>query len=150
MHMEPVYVHVISNSQGHTISATTTGKMVKILWGGCSAGHYYITELFSFLLIHGYTQSNTDSFLLYDHGTTGTILIAVKLDDFLIVASHRSLIGKFFITLSMKYAVKRLGRPTLLLGWTFNYLNDGIKIIIQPLLFIATISNSGTATIIGF
>lgn len=67
MYTEPIYVQSLPNSEGNNISGRMTDKLIKNVWGGVSAGHYYTAALFSFLLGHVYTQSGTDGFLLSKH-----------------------------------------------------------------------------------
>lgn len=60
MRSEPIYVHALPDGQGNTASGHKTGKLLKHLWDGRSAGQYYISVPFSFLLRHGYTQTDTE------------------------------------------------------------------------------------------
>lgn len=53
------------------------------------------------------------------------------------------MITEFHATLSAKYAVKRLGRPTEFLGWIVSYSANGRMSVIQPVLFYTTLCNAG-------
>lgn len=66
----------------------------------------------------------------------------VTIDYFLIVASTAPLIQQFYEILTVKYTVKRLGRPVAFLGWSFTHVPDGIILASHPALVQATITNA--------
>lgn len=48
-------------------------------------------------------------------------IIAITINDFLVCASSTKLIDELYHTLSKKYSVKRLGKPTKYLNWKIKY-----------------------------
>ena len=56
------------------------------------------------------------------------LTIAISMDDFLTVATNTCLIDALYHTLSQKYTVKRIGRPTSYLNWKIQYDKGGIHI----------------------
>lgn len=83
------------------------------------------------------------------NGSEGSILMEITIDDFLIVASQLRLIHHFYNVLRIKYAVKRLGRQTVFLGWTVTYPHDRSIILSQQSLVLTKISNGRTADMNG-
>ena len=60
-----------------------------------------------------------------------TILVGMSMEDFLPVATHRTLIDDLYNVVKAKYTVKRLGRPDKYLNWTIQYSKAGIHLA-QP------------------
>lgn len=63
-------------------------------------------------------KSDKDSCILHRKNGEGTTLIAVTVDEFLVLGSEKKMIEKFYTAQSKKYTVKLLGNPNDFLGWT--------------------------------
>lgn len=111
MNNSPIYVRALPNIQGTHITMDKCDKLLKNLWGGRYAGHYYITAMLALLHCKGYCQSDADRFILSKHESSDRTLISVTVDDFLVVASNASVIDSFHTALTANFSVKRLGRP---------------------------------------
>lgn len=139
---KPIYVKGTPYSNGQYPHAKRIGLLKRNLWGGKSAGHYYINGLFAYMRSANFSASTVDTCLLYRNDSKGRILVAVTVDDFLVIATAQSLIDDFYDFLTRKYTVKRLGRPTLFLGWTIHTHDNGDVTISQPALVRTTIANA--------
>ena len=98
------------------------------MYGTPAAAHIYTTELHAHLKKHGYTQMRSDLSLFTGKAGKHMLIVAISMDDFLPCATDKKLIDELYNTLSMKYKVKRMGRPTSYHNWKIQYDHKGIHI----------------------
>lgn len=108
------------------------GILKKNLYGSKPAGNIYLTALHSHMLLDNYKQSTADPCIYFKHIATGTIIVSITIDDFLVTAPTTVDIQNFHTHLASKYKVKHLGKPTSFLGWSIEYDSNGDIHIYQP------------------
>lgn len=107
----PIYVREIPRSTRRFNHGKAVGRHIINLWGGKSAGHDYNEALFRHLRTHKYQYTDPDPCLFHDINLADPTLIAVTVDDLLVVAPTMDKIDAFYEILSKKYKLKLLGRP---------------------------------------
>lgn len=120
-----VYVREPKRSNGSCRHGNCVGILRGNLYGGKSAGNFFLTGLFGRLFKWGYQQSDVDPCLFFRHTDEGLICFSVSKDDFLAVTDDPMLIDTLYNQLSSVYTVKRLGAPTKYLGWEVRHIYDG-------------------------
>lgn len=131
MHRKAIYVRQLADSRGRFAHGKTMGRSLKNLWGGKTAGHNHVQYLFEFLRWRRDTTANVGTCLLSHTKGRHCILYAIKVDNFLVLASVQVLIESLYDTLTRKYFVIRLGRRTEFLGWSVSYKPKGETFLSQ-------------------
>lgn len=80
---------------------------------------------------------------MYHKTETAITMVAITVDDFLVLINTKTSVDTFYKTLAQKYSVKSLGRPSNFLVCTLSYGNVVSIRFTQPELCLATISNAG-------
>lgn len=138
----PVFVRDMPNSNGAHVHGDSLGQFRKNLWGGKSSGHDYIMALITFLQKHGFKPTDGDPCLLATTGKIGPTLVAVTVDELLVIAPAEGDIDGFNKILTSKYQVKRLGKRQEFLGWSVTYESDDGIMISHPTLAQTTLANA--------
>lgn len=111
------------------------GVLMRNIYGTPSGGYYYLKGAEACLKAQGFNQSNDDPCLFAKfEGPDAFTILALTIDDFLIVATHKERIDDLFQALNAKYKehVKRLDPPSQYLGWRIEHKADGAIKISQP------------------
>lgn len=72
---------------------------------------------------------------------SGTVVVAVTVDDFLATASTMEAMNEFYKIMTSKYNIKRLGTPKRYLGWHFHHGPAGSIAISKRLLIDETLQD---------
>lgn len=102
MHHRPIYVRRLRTTPGENTQCSQTGVLKRNLWGGKSAGHDYIQALFKFLKTHDYKPAVTDPCLFVRKAARDTTIVAITVDDLLVIANRPQLLDDFYTMLASK------------------------------------------------
>ena len=127
-HEKKVFVWQPPRFDGTYKHKATHGQLKGNVYGTPAAAHIYSTELHAHLKKHGYSQMRSDTSLFTRKVGKTVIIVAISMDDFLCIATNQTLIKALYRTLSQKYTVKRMGRPTAYLNWKIQHDDRGIHI----------------------
>lgn len=102
------------------------GRLHKALYGLKQAPRQWYEALRTHLISQGFTVSAADPCLfIKGAGTPTFVALAAYVDDFTVVAITDALLDDFFIKLDARFSAKDLGRPSLLIGHTLTWMDDG-------------------------
>lgn len=79
---------------------------------------------------------------MYHRTETAISMVAITVDDFLILRNTQTAVDKFYKTLTQKYSLKHSRLPINFPGWTVSYGDDGAISLPQPSLCMPKISNA--------
>ena len=132
---KPVYIRQHPRFDGSFKHDGKGRLLIKNPYGGPSGDYYYLTGAEEWLASIGFRQRFEDPCLfMRTTGPSSLIIIALTIDDFLIMATRTALIDWLYKSLNVKYhkKVKRLGRPTHYLGWKITFEAPGSAHLSQP------------------
>lgn len=112
MYEKAMFVPELPRNNGTNAHGRTTGRLVKNLRGGKSADPYYIEALLKLLKKHVFYQSDIDRCLVSRFTSQGIKIIAITVDEFLVVARKLEFTEQFSRLPKTKYNIEQLGRPT--------------------------------------
>lgn len=118
---KPVYIREMAREDGFYKHGNTVGVLMLNLYGNPSGIYYYVDGLPAFLpKIHA-KLNEADVCLVRIEFKSGSVIMAVAVDDFPATASTMEAMDELYSVLKEKYKAKRLGRPKQYLGWNFHY-----------------------------
>ncbi len=114
-----LYLKPIRSFDG-TRSQHQTALLQRNLYGTPQAPATYMRGLHKYLKEHGYTRPRSDRSVYYKRSAVGSIVMAVTIDDFLVIATNDGLYDTLVSNLKKKYVLKDLGIAKQLLGWSIT------------------------------
>lgn len=143
---KPVYIRQPRRFDGTlTHPDRPIGRLKLNLYGSKPACNIYHQGLDKHLQAHGYYPTEADPCLYTKTTSSGCVLIAVTIDDFLVTAPAQSDIDQFATVLRIKYTVKDLRTPTRYLGWSITRKGTGPIHISQPSLITKILTSNNMA-----
>lgn len=108
-----------------------------------SGTFFYMEGLLKFLREHNAKMNEAEACWVTLTVSTGTIIMAIAVDDFLATASSPKAMDKFHNIMSTRYKIKRLGRPRRYLGCHFHYKLNGTIALSQLVHIDKTLNDAG-------
>ena len=127
-HNRKVFVWQPKRFDGSYKHTASHGQLKGNVYGTPAAANIYSTKLHAHLKRHGYLQMRSDTSLFTKKEGKHRIIVGISMDDFLPIATKKSLIDELYTILQKKYTVKRMGRPTSYLNWKIRHTKMGIHI----------------------
>lgn len=116
-----VYVKEMRRSDGAYRHGNTNGILSGNMYGGRSAGNYFIKGLIAWIKSKRYSPTDFDPCLYYKSIGDQFVIFSVYIDDFLVVSTKTGMIDNLFNEPQEKYSIKRIGSLNKYLGWSVHH-----------------------------
>ena len=116
-------VHRTTLETRRHLQTSVQRRTIKHIYGTPPASRIYFDGLVAYLQKHKYEHADADPSILLRHSSQVTIIIAVGMDDFLLIATNKTLIDEIFKELHRKYKIKGLGFPHQYLSHTADAMD---------------------------
>ncbi|KAK0588253.1 hypothetical protein LWI29_036741 [Acer saccharum] len=110
----------------HSTKPQHVCKLRKAIYGLRQAPHAWYTELRTFLLASGFTNSTCDASLFLRHRPGNTLYLLVYVDDIIVTGSSDSQVRDFISALALRFSLKDLGLLSFFLGVEAHRSSSGL------------------------